>query len=68
MSVPVGAFLHALGEWWVFKPNQKHGDLMHAWGAKLKPFLINLHSRIVLIYPKLSVPEFKVPDVEENSL
>jgi hypothetical protein len=50
------------------KPNQKHGDLMHAWGANLKSFLINLHSRIVLIYTKLTVPEFKVPDVEENSL
>lgn len=68
MSIPLGAFFHALGECWVLKSKQKHGDLMHARGANFKSFLINLHSRIVFLYPKLTVPEFKVPDVEENSL
>ena len=36
-----------------------------------KEFLVNLpqfHNRIMLMYPKLTPPEFKVSDIEENSI
>lgn len=60
------------GEWWIIKTGkEKYGSLMEAGGANLREFLINLpmfHNRIMLIYPKLTPPEFKVSNVEENSL
>ena len=62
----------AFGEWWIIRTGQeKYGGLMEAGGKNLKEFLINLptfHNRIMLIYPKLTPPEFKVSNIEENSL
>ena len=50
---------------------EKYGGLMEAGGDNLKQFLINLplfHNRVMLIYPKLTPPEFKVTNVTENSI
>lgn len=62
----------AFGEWWVVKTTkEKYGGLMESGGTNLKEFLINLplfHNRIMLIYPKLTPPEFKVTDITENSI
>jgi hypothetical protein len=44
---------------------------MEARGNNLKKFLINLpvfHHRVMLIYPKLTPPEFKVTDIHEQSI
>ena len=44
---------------------------MEAGGNTLKEFLVNLplfHNRIMLMYPKLTPPEFKISDVEEKSI
>jgi hypothetical protein len=47
---------------------------MWAYGSRRKRFkriLINLplfHNRVMLIYPKLTPPEFKVTDITENSI
>jgi len=44
---------------------------MEAGGTNLKEFLVNLpvfHNRVMLIYPKLTPPEFKVSHVEETSI
>jgi hypothetical protein len=64
--------LITFGEWWVIKTTkEKYGGLMEAGGSTLKEFLINLplfHNRVMLIYPKLTPPEFKVTDIQENSL
>lgn len=64
--------LIAFGEYWVLHTGkEKYGSLMEAGGNNLKEFLINLpnfHSRVMLIYPKLTPPEFRVSDIEENSL
>jgi len=72
MNIPIEEVFIAFGEWWIVKTGQeKYGSLMEAGGKNLKEFLINLpmfHNRIMLIYPKLTPPEFKVSDVEENSL
>lgn len=72
MGMTLSAVLIAFGEWWVMKTTkEKYGGLMEAGGNDLKEFLINLplfHNRVMLIYPKLTPPEFKVTDVTENSL
>lgn len=71
-SMPIGEVFRAFGEWWIIKTGQeKYGHLMEAGGSNLKEFLINLpafHNRILLLYPLLTPPEFKVTEVESNSL
>lgn len=72
LGTPLGNVLHDFGEWWVLKTGlEKYGGLMHAGGTNLKEFLINLpifHNRVMLIYPKLTPPEFKVSDITDNSI
>lgn len=72
LGITVGQVLNAFGEWWILKTGkEKYGGLMQAGGNNLKEFLVNLpmfHNRIMLMYPKLTPPEFKVTNVEENSI
>jgi len=72
MGMTVSDVLIALGQWWVLKTTkEKYGGLMEAGGKDLREFLINLplfHNRVMLIYPKLTPPEFKVTDITENSI
>lgn len=64
--------LIAFGEYWVLKTGQQsYGALMKAGGNNLKEFMINLpnfHNRVLLIYPNLQMPEFKMTDVQDRSL
>jgi hypothetical protein len=72
LGLTVGQVLNAFGEWWILKTGkEKYGGLMEAGGNNLKEFLVNLplfHNRIMLMYPKLTPPEFKVSDIEQNSI
>jgi hypothetical protein len=72
MNIPLNEVLIAFGEWWVIKTTkEKYSSLMQSGGNNLKEFLINLpvfHNRVMLIYPKLTPPEFKVTDVTDKSL
>lgn len=72
MQIPVEKVLEAFGEWWILKTGQeKYGGLMQAGGNNLREFLVNLpifHNRIMLMYPKLTPPEFQISHVEENSV
>ena len=72
MNIPVSDVLISFGEYWVLKTGkEKYGALMEAGGSNLKEFLCNLplfHNRIMLMYPRLTPPEFKVSDVEDSSL
>ena len=71
-NMPIGEVFRAFGEWWIVKTGQeKYSHLMEAGGDNLKEFLINLpdfHNRILLIYPQLTPPEFKISEIESNSL
>jgi hypothetical protein len=62
----------AFGEWWVLRTGkEKYGGLMEAGGSSLKEFLKNLpvfHNRVMLVYPKLTPPEFRVSDDTNNSI
>lgn len=72
LGLSVGQVLNAFGEWWILKTGkEKYGGLMEAGGNNLKEFLVNLpvfHNRIMLMYPKLTPPEFKVSHIEESSI
>lgn len=72
LGLSVDEILQVFGEWWILKTgSEKYGGLMKAGGSNLKEFLINLpifHDRIMLIYPKLTPPEFKIEDIREQSL
>ncbi|MFV0604794.1 MAG: heme NO-binding domain-containing protein [Niabella sp.] len=72
LNIPEKQILNDFGEWWILRTGkEKYGALLEAGGTTLKDFLINLpqfHNRIVLMYPKLTPPEFKVSDVSDNSL
>ena len=72
MGMTVGDVLIAFGEWWILKTGkEKYGGMMEAGGASLREFLINLpvfHNRVVLIYPKLTPPEFLVSNIEDQSI
>jgi Haem-NO-binding len=71
-NMPLSEVLIAFGEWWILKTGkEKYGSLLEAGGKNLKEFLVNLpafHNRIMLMYPKLTPPEFKISNVEENSI
>lgn len=72
MNMTLKEVLIAFGEWWVMKTTkERYGGLMESGGSSLKEFLVNLplfHNRVMLIYPKLTPPEFKVSAISENSL
>lgn len=72
MNMSLGSVLLNFGEWWVIKTTtEKYSGLMESGGSTLKEFLINLplfHNRVMLLFPKLTPPEFKISDIKDNSL
>lgn len=72
MQMPLVKVLELFGEWWILRTaKEKYGGLMELGGSNLKEFLLNLpmfHNRVMLIYPKLTPPEFKITDVTHNSV
>ena len=72
MNINIEDVLIAFGEWWVVKTTRdKYSGLMQTGGSNLKQFLINLpafHNRVMLHYPKLTPPEFKISHIEERNL
>ena len=72
MNMSLSDVLITFGEWWVLKTTkEKYAGLIESGGSNLREFILNLpvfHNRIMLIYPKLSPPEFKVTDVANNSM
>ncbi|CAM2822952.1 heme NO-binding domain-containing protein [Flavobacterium frigoris] len=72
MNMTLSEVLIAFGEWWVVKTTkEKYPGLMESGGNNLRDFLINLpnfHNRVMLIYPKLTPPEFKVSDISAKGL
>ena len=72
MNMSIDNVMIAFGEWWVVKTTRdKYSGMMQTGGSNLKQFLINLpvfHNRIMLHYPKLTPPEFKISHIEESNL
>jgi hypothetical protein len=72
MNISLDAVLFTFGEWWILDTTKKkYGGLLKSGGDNLKEFLVNLpqfHNHIMLMYPKLTPPEFKVSDINENDI
>ena len=72
LGIEAAKILEAFGEHWVLKTAEEgYGVLMAAGGKTFPEFLQNLpqfHARIMLLFPKLQPPEFKVFDVQNASL
>lgn len=72
MDMSLESVMIAFGEWWIIKTTKdKYSGLMETGGNNLKDFLINLplfHNRVMLLFPKLTPPEFKISHLEQNSL
>jgi len=72
MKISVSDVLKAFGEWWIMRTGkEKYGYLLESGGNSLREFLVNLplfHNRVMMIYPKLTPPEFKISNISENSL
>ncbi|SNB01758.1 conserved hypothetical protein [Flavobacterium psychrophilum] len=72
MNMTINQALITFGEWWVIKTtSEKYPGLMNSGGNNLRDFLVNLpnfHNRVMLIYPKLTPPEFKISNITENGL
>lgn len=71
-GVAAEQILFAFGEHWVLHTARHgYGSLMDAAGKSLAEFLRNLpnfHTRIAMIFPKLSPPRFEVSDETAGSL
>lgn len=71
-GMPADKILFAFGEHWLLKiARQEYGGLLEAGGRTLRDFLINLpnfHARIMLIFPKLQPPRFRVEETGEREL
>ncbi len=72
LNVPSEHVLELFGEYWVLKTGmEKYGALMKSGGSSFIEFITNLpnfHSRIMLIYPKLSPPEFMVQKLDDKDM
>jgi hypothetical protein len=72
LKVPLADVLKSFGEWWILHTGKKHyGYLLESGGENFKSFLLNLpsfHNRVMMMYPKLSPPEFMISDIEDNSI
>lgn len=71
-GLTISEVLINFGEWWILKTGkEKYGYLLESGGENYKDFLINLplfHNRVMMIYPRLTPPEFKISNIEEKSL
>lgn len=72
LEISVPQVLQALGEYWILRTGlSNYGELLKSGGGNLREFIINLpnfHSRVMLMYPKVTPPEFKVTDETERSV
>lgn len=72
LKQPIKSILIAFGKYWVLKTARKHyGSLMDTGGNNLRDFVVNLpnfHSRVMLLYPNIKPPEFKITHLTEKSL
>lgn len=72
LDIPLSEVLKSFGEWWILHTGKNHyGYLLESGGENFKSFLLNLpafHNRVMMMYPKLTPPEFQISDVDGNSV
>lgn len=72
LDISISEVLIAFGEYWILETGKRnYGALLKSGGGSFKEFLVNLpnfHSRVMLMYPNLTPPEFKITNLKENEL
>lgn len=72
LGISPEAVLETFGEYWVnYVGQENYGEFMNAAGKTLPEFLENLdqmHARVMLSFPDLHPPSFRVTDQTEGSL
>lgn len=72
LGLPAEKVLETFGAYWVgFVGQENYGPMMDAAGDTLPEFLSNLdemHSRVMLTFPELKPPSFKVTDRTDDRL
>ncbi|NNF36170.1 MAG: heme NO-binding domain-containing protein [Saprospiraceae bacterium] len=72
LEIPLSKVLSTLGEYWILRTGmENYGSLLESGGNSFREFLINLpnfHSRVMLMFPDLEPPEFKISNIQEKSL
>jgi len=72
LGMPQESVLQEFGRYWVLEVAPKgYGELLAAGGDTFEDFMINLpnfHTRVMLIYPQVRPPEFKVDRVRKRCL
>lgn len=72
LDIPLSEVMKSFGEWWILHTGRNHyGYLLESGGENFKSFLLNLpsfHNRVMMMYPKLTPPEFQISQVEQNSV
>ncbi len=72
LRVTTDDVLRLFGEWWILHTGKNHyGYMLESGGDNFITFMLNLpafHNRVMMMYPKLTPPEFKISHVEERSL
>ena len=70
-SIDIHEILLNFGEYLIKVVSEKYPDIMEGRGNNLIDYLINLpnfHNRIMLIYPELTPPEFRISNLEEKNM
>lgn len=72
LNIELNAILFEFGKYWVLTiAKQKYEVLLRSVGNNLFDFLIqlpNFHSRVMLYYPNIVPPEFKVNQIDANKV
>lgn len=71
MNLPVNEVLENFGVSVILTTHLKFNGFMEARGNTLKDYLVNLpnfHNRIMLIYPELTPPDFRISNNKDNTL
>lgn len=70
LEMSVGDLLFAFGEYWILKTGvEKYGAILSSNGTTLEDFLVNLpsfHSRVMLIYPEITPPDFFIDKISDK--
>lgn len=71
-QISVDEVLKSFGSWWILHTGKlSYGYLLESGGDNFRSFLVNLpafHNRVMMLYPKLTPPEFQVSDVHDHYL
>ena len=72
LGLPAETILETFGSYWVkYVGQENYGHMMDAAGQTLPEFLMNLdqmHSRVMLTFPELKPPSFRVTDQTSDRL